>query len=80
MGAARMQKAPVPDAIQTGGCNYAINATRKDSVNNCGEPLNCPFNILVTVRAKLKFGRIDPDLEPERSRAARRDINKELSA
>jgi hypothetical protein len=26
---------------------------------------------MVTVRAKLNFGRIDPDLEPERSRAAR---------
>src|SRR5262249_22489292 len=48
------------------GSSDAINATRKDSVNNCGEPLNCPFNIMVTVRAKLNFGRIDPDLEPER--------------
>jgi hypothetical protein len=46
--------------------------TRKDSVNNCGEPLNRPFNIMVTVHAKLNFGRINPDLEqPERSRAAR---------
>jgi len=28
------KKPPVPDAIRTRGRNYAIDATRKDSVNN----------------------------------------------